>query len=117
MRVARDPDGYFTEAPHGADEPCPRSCGPLDSLEAANQIQGCFLGGSFRRDGLLGIERGAWDRMAPLIIGRPDLRGLTGCDSRMVVEGVQWIVRTGLPGVIFQMEIGTACSGASVDGA
>jgi transposase len=39
----------------------------------------------------------AWDRMAPLIIGRPDQKGSTGRDNRMLVEGVLWIVRTGSP--------------------
>lgn len=38
-----------------------------------------------------------WERMAPLIIGRPDQRGSTGRDNRMFVEGVLWIVRTGAP--------------------
>lgn len=37
----------------------------------------------------------AWERMAPLIIGRPDQKGSTGRDNRMFVEGVLWIVRTG----------------------
>ncbi|HEY5721991.1 MAG TPA: IS5 family transposase [Allosphingosinicella sp.] len=39
----------------------------------------------------------AWDRIAPLIIGRPDQKGSTGQDNRMFVEGVLWIVRTGSP--------------------
>ena len=39
----------------------------------------------------------AWERIAPLIIGRPDQRGSTGRDNRMFVEGVLWIVRTGSP--------------------
>jgi hypothetical protein len=30
----------------------------------------------------------AWDRMAPFIIGRPDQKGSTGRDNRMVVKGV-----------------------------
>lgn len=38
-----------------------------------------------------------WERMAPLIIGRPDQRGSTGGDNRVFVEGVLWIVRTGAP--------------------
>ena len=38
-----------------------------------------------------------WDRIAGLIIGRPDQRGSTGRDNRMFVEGVLWIVRTGAP--------------------
>ena len=65
------------------------------------------------------LSDAAWERMAPLIIGRPDQKGSTGRDNRMFVEGVLWIVRTGHPGVIFRrrLEIGTVCSGASVDGA
>ena len=39
----------------------------------------------------------AWERVAPLIIGRPDQKGSTGRDNRMFVEGVLWIVRTGSP--------------------
>ena len=39
----------------------------------------------------------AWERMAPLIIGRPDQQGSTGRANRMFVEGVLWIVRTGAP--------------------
>lgn len=39
----------------------------------------------------------AWERMAPLIIGRPNQKGSTGRDNRMFVEGVLWIVRTGSP--------------------
>jgi transposase len=61
----------------------------------------------------------AWERMAPLIIGRPDQKGSTGRDNRMFVEGVLWIVRTGSPwrDLPEYLEIGTACSGASADGA
>src|SRR4051794_34054194 len=33
-------------------------------------------------------EDAAWDRMAPFIIGRPDQKGSTGRDNRMVVESV-----------------------------
>jgi transposase len=38
------------------------------------------------------LSDAAWERMAPLIIGRPDQRL-----DRMFVEGVLWIVRTGSP--------------------
>ncbi|HKH66572.1 MAG TPA: IS5 family transposase [Reyranella sp.] len=38
-----------------------------------------------------------WERIAPLIIGRPDQKGSTGRDNRLFVEGVLWIVRTGAP--------------------
>lgn len=43
------------------------------------------------------LSDGAWARMAPLIIGRPEQKGSTGRDNRMFVEGVLWIVRTGAP--------------------
>ncbi len=36
----------------------------------------------------------AWERMAPLIIGRPDQKGSTERDNRMFIEGVLWIVHT-----------------------
>ena len=64
------------------------------------------------------LSDAAWERMAPLIIGRPDQKGSTGRDNRMFVEGVLWIVRTASPpGAIFRrrLAIGTACSGASAD--
>ncbi len=54
------------------------------------------LGGSLGCDGPVGFGA-AWERMAPLIIGRPDQKGSTGRDNRMFVEGVLWIVRTGSP--------------------
>jgi putative transposase len=38
-----------------------------------------------------------WNRIAPLIVGRPDQKGSTGRDNRMFVEGMLWIVRTGSP--------------------
>ena len=43
------------------------------------------------------LSDATWERMAPLIIGRPDQKGSTGRDNRMFVEGVLWIVRTGSP--------------------
>ena len=43
------------------------------------------------------LSDAAWERMAPLIIGRPDQKGSTGRDNRMFVEGVLWIVRTRAP--------------------
>src|SRR3977135_1900862 len=44
------------------------------------------------------LSDAAWERIAPLIIGRPDQKGSTGRDNRMFVEGVLWIVRTGSAG-------------------
>lgn len=43
------------------------------------------------------LSDAAWERMARLIIGRPDQKGSTGRDNRIFVEGVLWIVRTGSP--------------------
>jgi putative transposase len=43
------------------------------------------------------LSDAAWERMAPLIIGRLDQKGPTGRDNGMFVEGVLWIVRTGSP--------------------
>jgi transposase len=34
------------------------------------------------------LSDGQWERIAPLIIGRPDQKGSTGRDNRMFVEGV-----------------------------
>jgi hypothetical protein len=66
-------------------------------LLGANQIQGCFWGGGLGCDGTVGFKRCSWERIAPLIIGRPDQKGSTGRNNRMFVEGVLWIVRTGSP--------------------
>ncbi|WP_420825251.1 transposase [Sphingobium lignivorans] len=65
------------------------------------------------------LSDGAWERMAPLIIGRPDQKGSTGRNNRMFVEAVLWIVRTSSPWRDFPefSGTGTACSGASVAGA
>jgi transposase len=58
----------------------------------------------------------AWDRMAPFIIGRPDQKGSTGRDNRMVVEGV-WD-HAGSPWRDVPEGLGgTASSAASADGA
>ena len=65
------------------------------------------------------LDDAAWERMAPLIIGRPDQKGSTGRDNRMFVEGVLWIVRTGSPwrDLLEAFGIRTVYSGASVVGA
>jgi transposase len=52
------------------------------------------------------LSDAAWERMAPLIIGRPDQKGSTGRDNRMFVEGLLWIVRTGSPGAICRKHSG-----------
>ena len=65
------------------------------------------------------LSDAAWERMAPLIIGRPDQKGPTGRDNRMFVEGVLWIVRTGSPwrDLPEAFGTGTVYSVASVVGA
>jgi putative transposase len=68
-----------------------------DSLLGANQIQGCFGEAVLGVMDRLVLSDAAWERMAPLILGRPDQNGSTGRDNRMFVEGVLWIVRTGSP--------------------
>ena len=68
-----------------------------DSLLGANQIQGSFGEAALGVMDRLVLSDVAWERMAPLIIGRPDQKGSTGRDNRMFVEGVLWIVRTGSP--------------------
>ena len=68
-----------------------------DSLLRANQIQGCFWEAVLGVMDRLVLSDAAWERMAPLILGRPDQKGSTGRDNRMFVEGVLWIVRTGSP--------------------
>lgn len=55
------------------------------------------LGGSLGVMDRLVLSDVAWERMAPLIIGRPDQKGSTGRDNRMFVEAVLWIVCTGSP--------------------
>jgi transposase len=54
------------------------------------------------------LSDAAWERMAPLIIGRPDQKGSTGRDNRMFVERVLWIVPRALPGVIFRRRLGNS---------
>jgi len=74
--------------------------GPVDSkdsLLSANQVQGCFWEAALGVMDRLVLSDVAWERMAPLIICRPDQKGATGRDNRMFVEGVLWIVRTGSP--------------------
>ena len=60
-------------------------------------IQDCFLEAVLGVMDRLVLRDDQWERIAPLIIGRPDQKGSTGRDNRMFVEGVLWIVRTGSP--------------------
>src|SRR5271169_897719 len=68
-----------------------------DSLLGANQIQGCFWEAVLGVKDRLVLRDATCERIAPLIIGRPDQKCSTGRDNRMFVEGVRWIVRTGSP--------------------
>ncbi len=45
-----------------------------DSLLGANQIQGCFWEAVLGVMDRLVLSEAAWERMAPLIMGRPDVR-------------------------------------------
>ena len=88
-----------TSASHGSLQ-TRRALGGVDckdSLLGANRIQGCFWEAVLGVMDRLVLSDAAWERMAPLIIGRPDQKGSTGRDNRMFVEGVLWIVRTGSP--------------------
>jgi transposase len=45
----------------------------------------------------LSLSDAQWDRLAPLVPGKPGDPGRSGDNNRMFVEGVLWIVRTGAP--------------------
>ena len=78
----------------------PRGLGGVDSrdfLLRANEIQAAFWEATLGVMVRLVLSDAAWERMASLIIGRPDQKGSTGRDNRMFVEGVLWIVRTASP--------------------
>jgi putative transposase len=36
----------------------------------------------------LALSDATWERMAPLIMARPDQKGSTGSNNRMIVEGM-----------------------------
>ena len=55
-----------------------------DSLLVANQIQGFFWEAVLGVMDRLVLSDAAWERIAPLIIGRPDQKGSTGRDNRIV---------------------------------
>jgi transposase len=70
---------------------------PKDSTLGAIRFKAAFGEAALGVMDRLVLTDAAWERMAPLIIGRPDQKGSTGRDNRMFVEGVLWIVRTGSP--------------------
>ncbi len=90
-----------------------------DSLLRPNQIQGFFWEAALGVMDRLVLSDAAWERMAALIIGRPDQKGSTGRDNRCSWKECSGSCARALPGVIFRrcLGIGTVCSGASVDGA
>lgn len=45
----------------------------------------------------LALSDAQWDRLAPLLPGKPGDPGRSGDNNRMFVEGVLWVVRTGAP--------------------
>ena len=58
-----------------------------DSLLGSNQIQSCFWEAALGVMDRLVFSDAAWERMALLIIGRPDQKGSTGRDNRLVRGG------------------------------
>jgi transposase len=38
-----------------------------------------------------------WERLAPLLPGKPGDRGRSGADNRLFLEAILWIARTGSP--------------------
>src|SRR4029453_2676652 len=56
----------------------------------------------WRRRGMLDRDRfvvddAAWEKVAPLLPGKPTDPGATGKDNRLFLEAVLWRVRTGVP--------------------
>lgn len=43
------------------------------------------------------LSDGQWERIAPLLPGKPGDPGRSGADNRLFLEAVLWIVRTGSP--------------------
>ncbi len=92
---------YGTQAEQQARKKALIALGPVDCLGISFYQQIRFKAAF--GEAVLGVmdrlvlSDAAWERMAPLIIGRPDQKGSTGRDNRMFVEGVLWIVRTGSP--------------------
>ena len=100
-------DSYFGQIERGRRNPTVGllgrigdGLGPVDSRDSRwprSVIQDCFLEAALGVMDRLVLRDAAWERIAPLIIGRPDQKGSTGRDNRMFVEGVLWLVRTGSP--------------------
>ncbi len=47
--------------------------------------------------GRLVVDDAAWEKVAPLLPGKPTDPGATGKDNRLFLEAVLWRVRTGVP--------------------
>lgn len=43
------------------------------------------------------VDDAAWEKVAPLLLGKPTDPGATGKDNRLFLEAVLWRVRTGVP--------------------
>jgi len=43
------------------------------------------------------VDDAAWEKVAPLLPGKPTDPGATGKDNRLFLEAVLWRVRTGVP--------------------
>ncbi len=43
------------------------------------------------------IEQSAWERIEPLLPGRPGDAGVTAADNRLFINAVYWIAKTGAP--------------------
>jgi putative transposase len=89
-----------------------------DPLFDRSLMQGCLWEAASGVMDRLVLGDAAWERMAPLIIGRTDQKGSTGRDNRMFLEACYGSCVRAL-GAIFRRcsAIGTAPSAASVDGA
>ena len=45
----------------------------------------------------LALSDAQWEKVAPLLPGKPEDPGRTGDNNRMCLEGILWIARTGSP--------------------
>ena len=69
------------EQENRAQQETPRMCGLLGFPFRSKSNSRLLLGGGLGCDGSLVLSDAAWERMAPLIIGRPDQKGSTGRDN------------------------------------